>query len=268
MKNLLTVILACAVMTLMSSCFKQTLKNTNTPPPEDSVSTSLLTSQTWVYYEYFDHFDSLNASLVWKRYPLVDSLNLAQNQVKFNSGGSYSEITQTGATLTGTWSYSNGGAGVTVVNSEGTFASTIQLLTSQRYEWLGSNGTYGVMVPINQAIDTTGGRMALITAHTWVYQEYFYNFNQSVPSLVWKGNLTGAQFNLGLAWVKFNTDSTYSEADQNGTLYNGTWSFTNNQTGTVVYNSLGTFTSNIELLDTARFEWYDGVNHYGEMVPQ
>jgi len=255
-------------MTLMSSCFKQTLKNTNTPPPEDSVSTSLLTSQTWVYYEYFDHFDSLNASLVWKRYPLVDSLNLAQNQVKFNSDGSYSEITQTGATLTGTWSYSNGGAGVTVVNSEGTFASTIQLLTSQRYEWLGSNGTYGVMVPINQAIDTTGGRMALITAHTWVYQEYFYNFNQSVPSLVWKGNLTGAQFNLGLAWVKFNTDSTYSEADQNGTLYNGTWSFTNNQTGTVVYNSLGTFTSNIELLDTARFEWYDGVNHYGEMVPQ
>ena len=110
--------------------------------------------------------------------------------------------------------------------------------------------------------------MALITAHTWVYQEYFYNFGQSVPSLVWKGNLSDAQFNLGLAWVKFNPDSTYSEADQNGNLYTGTWSFTNSQTGTIVYNSLGTFASNIELLDTGRYEWYDGVNHYGELVPQ
>src|SRR5580658_3285983 len=150
MKNLLTVILGCSVMILMNSCIKQALKNTNPPPAGDSVTTSALTSQTWVYYEYFDHFDSVNASLVWKRYPLVDSLNLAQNQVKFNSDGSYSEITQTGATLTGTWSYNNGGAGVTVVNSQGTFASTIQLLTSQRYEWLASNGTYGVMVPLNQ----------------------------------------------------------------------------------------------------------------------
>jgi hypothetical protein len=259
-------------MTLMNSCFKNSLPIHikgfgDLVPPQDS-TTALLTSQTWVYYEYFDYFDSVQASLVWKRSPQKDSVNLSLNQVKFNAIGTYTEITQTGATLNGTWSYNAGEKGVTVVNSEGTFSSTIQVLTGNRYEWLASNGTYGVMVPINQTIDTTGGRMALITAHAWVYQEYFFNFNQSVPSLVWKGNLTGAQFNLGLNVVKFNPDSTYWEIDQNGTMYNGTWSFTNNQTGTVVFNSLGTFTSNIELLDTARFEWYDGVNHYGEMVPQ
>ena len=110
--------------------------------------------------------------------------------------------------------------------------------------------------------------MALITAHPWVYQEYFYSFGQPVPSLVWKGNLPDAQFNLSLNVVKFNADSTYTETDQYGTVYNGTWSFTGNQTGTVVYNALGTFPATIERLDTARFEWYDGVNHYGEMVPQ
>jgi hypothetical protein len=87
MKKLLTVILAGSVMILMNSCIKQNLKNNNTPPAQDSTTTALLTSQTWVYYEYFDYFDSVNASLVWKRYPLVDSVNLAQDLVKFNSDG-------------------------------------------------------------------------------------------------------------------------------------------------------------------------------------
>jgi len=272
MKYLLTAIVTCALLFSMSSCYKQGFRIIvkgigNQPPPPDS-STALLTSQTWVYDEYFDYFDSVEASLVWKRSPLVDSVNLSLNQVKFNADGTYTEITQTGTTLNGTWSYNNGEKGITVVNSEGTFKSTIQVLTSQRYEWLGSAGTYGVMVPKNQAIDTAGGRMALITAHTWVYTEYFYNFGLAVPSLVWKTNLPGALLNLGLDKVKYNTDGTYTETDQYGNIYNGTWAFTNNQTGTIVYNIQGTFSGNIELLSTDRYEWYDGVNHYGEMVPQ
>ena len=265
-------------MCTMSSCFKEVLK-TDHPPASDSTTlhspdstTQLLTSQIWVYYEYFDYFDSVQASLVWKRNPLKDSLNLALNQVKFNADSTYWEIDQNGDTLKGEWQYTDGEKGMVVYNSEGSFPSTIQVLTSQRFEWLGSwagnNRTYGVMVPKNQTIDSTGDRMTLITAHTWVYQEYFYNFGQAVPSLVWKGNLSKPLFNLSLAWVKFNTDGTYSEADQNGTLYDGTWTFTNGQSGTQVNNILGTFNSNIVLLDSTRFEWYDGVNHYGEMVLQ
>jgi hypothetical protein len=252
---------------LMNSCCKKPVAD-HRPPVADSATTRLLTSQTWVYYEYFEFFDSVRATLVWKRSPLVDSINLSLNQVQFNPDGTYSEITQTGAMLTGTWSYINNGKGTQIVNSQGTFASTIQSLTSQRYEWLAPNGNYGVMVPLNQTIDSAGGRLALITSHPWVYQEYFFNFNLAVPSLVWKSDLPGAQLNLSQNVVKFNTDNTYWEIDQNGILYNGTWTFTNNQTGTVVANSQGTFSSQIELLDTDRFEWYDGVNHYGEMVPQ
>jgi hypothetical protein len=260
------------MVVLMNSCYKQRIsiivKGIGTQPPPQDSTTALLTSQTWVYYEYFDYFDSVEASLVWKRSPLVDSINLSLNQVKFNADGTYTEITQTGATLNGSWSYINGEKGTQVINSEGTFTSTIQVLTSQRYEWLGPTGTYGVMVPKNQTIDTAGGRMALITAHTWIYQEYFYNFGQAVPTLVWKNNLPGALLNLGLDKVKYDSDGTYTETDQYGNIYNGTWTFINNQTGTTVWNSQGSFSGNIVLLDTDRYEWYDGVSHYGEMVPQ
>jgi hypothetical protein len=271
MKKLLTVIVACAVLTLMNSCYKNGylhIKGIGDLVPPQNATTALLTSQTWVYTEYFEDFSAAQATLVWKRSPQKDSLNLSLNQVKFYPSGVYTEITQTGATLNGSWNYNNGGRGITVVNSEGTFASTIQVLTGDRYEWLAANGTYGVMVPKDQPIDTAGGRMALLTAHNWVYQEYFFDFGNFAPTLVWKNNLPGASFNLSLNVVKFNPDSTYWEIDQNGVQYNGTWSFTNNQTGTTVTNSLGTFISTIELLDTARFEWYDGISHYGEMVPQ
>lgn len=269
MKKLLTVILSSALVVSMSSCFKQLVKPTKTTPVNVDSSTDLLTSQIWVYEEYFDNFtDSVNTSLVWKRNPVVNSLNLALNQVKFNVDNTYWEITQTGDTLRGTWYYTSGGKGTTVINNQGTFNSTIETLQSQRFEWLGSAGTYGIMVPKSQVIDSTGDRLALLTAHSWVYSEYFYNFNQAIPQLVWKTNKANSPLNLSMDSVKYNTDGSYTETDQFGNVYNGTWTFTNNMTGTMVNSSLGTFTSNIELLDSTRFEWYDGVNHYGEMVPR
>src|SRR5581483_1986712 len=109
--------------------------------------------------------------------------------------------------------------------------STIEALTSNRYEWLDTAGSnYGIMVPQNQVIDTTGGRLSLLTSKTWVYTEYFTNFSQPVPSLVWKSNKANSPLNLSRNVVKFNTDGTYWEIDQNGTSYTGSWAFLNNQT--------------------------------------
>lgn len=264
MKNALPIIFAAIIVFSMSSCFKQ---GSRLPKTTDS-TTSLLTGQTWVYYEYFENFDSVNTSLVWKTNRSVNALNLALNQVKFNTDNTYTEIDQNGKVLNGTWTYVNGESGTRVTNSEGVFTSQIQLLSDNRYEWLDSTGRYGVMIPKGMVWDTAGGEMALITAHPWVYSEYFYNFEDSVPSLVWKTDKENSPFNLRLNVVKYYPDSTYTEVDQYGNTYNGTWSFTNNGTGTTVTNSLGTFTGNIKLLTTDRYEWYDGVNHYGEMVPQ
>lgn len=263
MKNWLTVIFATVSLFSVSSCFKTGDK---TSKPTDT--TSLLTGQTWVYYEYFENFDSVNTSLVWKTNRSINALNLALNQVTFNPDFTYTEIDQNGRTLNGTWSYVNGDSGTRVVNSEGVFTSRIESITGNRYEWLDSTGRYGVMIPKGLVDDTTGGRMTLITAHPWVYSEYFYNFEDSVPSLVWKTNKENSSFNLHLNVVQYYPNGTYTETDQYGTVYQGTWSFTNNETGTTVTNSLGTFSSTIELLSTDRYEWYDGVSHYGEMVPQ
>jgi hypothetical protein len=268
MKKLSTVILSALSILSMSSCFKQVQKPPKPKPVTIDSTTTLLTSQIWVYEEYFDNFPDSNTSLVWKRNPVVNSLNLALNQVKFNADSTYWEITQTGDTLRGTWNFTNGETGTTVINSQGTFNSTIETLQSQRFEWLGSAGTYGIMVPKNQLIDSTGDRLALLTAHSWAYSEYFFNFNQPVPQLVWKTNKANSPLNLSLDSVKYNTDGSYTETDQFGNVYTGTWTFTNNMTGTTVNNSLGTFSSNIELLDSTRYEWYDGVNHYGELVPR
>jgi hypothetical protein len=270
-------ILSAGLLLSIASCTKRFEIPSPVPPKAATIivdsTTAKLIGQTWVYYEYFTNFDSANTNLVWKTNRTSNTLNLALDQVKYNADNTYSEIDQNGTTFNGTWSYTDSNrTGVSVVNSLGTFVSKIQLLDSNRFEWLAPNGTYGVMVPKNQAIDTTGGRMALLTSKTWVYTEYFHDFSVTAPAnpgLVWKTNKSNSTLNLSLNVVKFNADGSYTETDQFGNIVTGTWSFLNNQTETQVINSQGTFTSIIKLLDTNRFEWVDiAGGNYGEMVPQ
>jgi len=229
-----------------------------------------LTGQTWIYYEYFNNFGDPATVLAWKTNRTSNTKNLSLNQVKFNSNATYSEIDENGVTVNGTWTFLNNKTQVQVVNSRGTFTSTIQALSSQKYEWLAADGTYGVMLPKGQPVDSTGDRTPLLTAHNWVYQEYFTGFSQTAPSLVWKTNKSNSTLNLSKNVVKFNTDGTYWEYDQNGTYYYGTWYFRNNQTQVQVYNNVGTtFTSTIKLLTANRYEWLDANgNTYGEMISQ
>jgi hypothetical protein len=278
MKKLLAFTLFCCAAASITSCSK----SLNSPEKENGLNgagktvsalsadqtTSLLTSQTWVYYEYFLNFSSPSTSLAWKTNRTSNTINLSLNQVKFNTDFTVNEIDQNGTVFNGTWSYINNGTGVQVVNSQGTFASSIQSLAANRYEWLASNGSnYGVMVPKNQIIDTTGGRLQLLTAKTWFYQQYFTGFGQPAPSLVWKTNKSNSTLNLSMNVVKFNANGSYWEIDQNGNVLTGTWNFLNNQTQVQVHNSLGTFTSTIKVLGTDRYEWLaDNGSNYGEMI--
>jgi hypothetical protein len=278
MKKLLSFTLFCYAL-VIASCSK----SINEPPASSSgpaptaakngrLSTTaspleLITSQTWVYYEYFTDFNNNPTNLVWKTNSSSNALNLALNQVQFFTNGTYTETDQNGTVYNGTWTFLNNETQVQVNNPIGTFISTIQTLTSDRYEWLqDNNGNYGVMVPQNQVIDTTGGKLQLLTEHPWVYTEYFTNFNQATPSLIWKPNKANSPLNLAQNWVKYETNGTYTEIDQNGTVYNGTWTFLNNQTQVQVSNPIGTFTSTIQVLGTDRYEWLstDGIT-YGEM---
>jgi hypothetical protein len=276
MKKLLTFSLFCSLLAIVS-CNKSlnkpddVLAETTSPETKtgriSSTKSDLLTSQTWVYYEYFTDFNSNPTKLVWKTNRTSNSLNLTHNRVKFNSDGSYTEVDQNGINYTGSWMFLNNETQVQTTSSQGTFISTIQLLDSSRYEWLDTTGHYGVMVHLNQVIDTTGGKLQLLTSHPWVYTEYFSGFDQTTPSLIWKPNMANSPLNLTSNWVKFNTDGTYSEIDQNGISYTGSWMFLNNQTQVQTTSSQGTFISTIKVLSTDRYEWLSSYGSaYGEMV--
>ena len=282
MKRLLTFTLFCCSLGAITSCSKSltgtpeslslnTLKDSKTQRLSTTTDdlTDLLTGQTWMYYEYFTDFNNNPANLVWKTNSSSNTLNLSLNHVQYYPNGDYTEITENGTTLNGQWIFLNNQTEVQVTNPNGVFVSTIQQLTDNRYEWLAGNGNYGVMVPQNQVIDTTGGRLQLLTSQPWVYTEYFNNFNLTSPSLVWKPNKANSPLNLSQNVVKYNVDGTYWEIDQNGTFYDGYWTFLNNQTEVQVTNSLGTFTSTIKVLGTDRYEWLssNGIA-YGEMIHQ
>ena len=283
MKKLLSFALFCLTLAVFSSCSK-TLTEPHAPTKTDSTSVdssktscdtatdprSLLTSQTWVYYEYFNNFGDPGTTLAWKTNRSSNTLNLALNQVKFNTDSTYWEIDENGNTLKGTWTFLNNQTQVQVINSKGTFTSTIQLLTRHKYEWWATTtGTYGVMVPKGQPVDSTGDRTSLLTTHDWAYQEYFTNWSLTAPPLVWKTNKSNSTLNLSKNVSKFNTDGTYWEIDQDGIYLTGTWIFLNNQTQLQVHNSRGTWTSTIKLLTADRLEWLDVNNNtYGEEVLQ
>jgi hypothetical protein len=245
---------------------------TNPPNiPTCSDSSNVLTNTVWVYYEYFKYFnDSTSTTLAWKTNRTYNIMDLSRNQVKFNCDSTYTEIDEYGDTLKGTWTYLNNGTQIKVTNKKGSFTSTTQVLTAKRYEWLAANGNYGVMLPKNITSDTTGGRLQLLTSKPWIYTEYFNGFNFTNPLLVWKPNKAYSPLNLSKNVVKFNTNGTYTEVTEDGTTLNGTWTFLNNQKQVEVYNSKGTFTSTIMLLNTERYEWvnYVGGTTYGEMVHQ
>src|SRR6478735_8162041 len=174
MKKLLTFSLFCSLLAIVS-CNKSlnkpdVVEETKAPATNanrlaaTSDLTAILTSKTWVYYEYFTDFNTNPTKLVWKSNRSGNVLNLASNKVKFNSNGSYTEIDQNGITYNGTWIFLNNQTQVQVTNSQGTFTSTIQQLDSTRYQWLDTTGRYGVMVPQNQVKDTIGGKLQLLTS--------------------------------------------------------------------------------------------------------
>jgi hypothetical protein len=288
MQKLLTFTLFCCALATITSCSKSLDKSPvttalNTPGNGKAARlsttagdlTGVITGKTWVYYEYFTDFTNTTTNLVWKTNRTSNTLNLSLNKVKYYTDGTYTEVTENGTTLNGTWTFLNNQTQVSVTNPVGTFVSTIQDLTSNRYEWLQSSGRYGVMIPV----DTTGGsgnpigdslvRRQLLTAQPWVYSEYFNNFNLTTPALVWKPNKANSPLNLSQNVVKYNNDGSYWEIDQNGNTFTGTWTFLSNMTQVQVSNNTGLYTSTIKVLNNDRYEWLssNGVA-YGEMVHQ
>jgi len=141
MKLLKFLSLSTVVITLLASCKKDDAPKTRL---------ELLTSKTWIYSEYYRETNTSSPVLYYKRGNSSNLINLDPDKVTYRTDGTYTEITETGATLNGTWKFLNNETQVQVVNSAGTYSSTIVTLDDQNYDWLDpttSNGTSGKMIP-------------------------------------------------------------------------------------------------------------------------
>ncbi len=105
----------------------------------------------------------------------------------------------------------------------------------------------------------------MLTTGTWVYNEYFRNYNSTNPTLFYKRGNSINLINLNPNKVTFRTDGTYTEINENNTTLSGTWTFLNNETQLQVKNSFGTYLSNIVLLDENNYHWLDPVTSSGTL---
>jgi hypothetical protein len=118
--------------------------------------------------------------------------------------------------------------------------------------------------------DAPKTKMELITSKTWVYDEYITNYNSSTGSLVYKKGKANNSLNLSPNKINFKSDGTATEINQNGQTVISTWQFINNETATQTTNSVGTFTSNIIVLNENSYIWFDPASSngtYAKMVP-
>jgi hypothetical protein len=239
-----------------------------------AVRTKLLTDSTWRYYEYYTNFNVAASKLIWKFGRTSNTLNLSLNRTKFNTNGTYTETTETGAQLPGSWAFLNGGTQLQTTNSYGTFVSNIRVLTANRFEWQASDGSnYGVELASFPTTDYTQTALALLTGKTWKYESYFLNYPLASADLAWYLGKPIVSLNLSLNRVTYNTNGTYSEIDQNGNTVTGTWQLLNSGTRlSVTPSSSGiAFVSDIKVLNATRLEWNridNNYYYYGSMIPQ
>ncbi|OQP52858.1 hypothetical protein A4H97_24490 [Niastella yeongjuensis] len=263
MKKLYPLALFTLLIAMISSCSK----TITTESYKDVYGyTDALTSHTWVYREYFRYFNDTAAALVYKDSRPWNSFDLSLNQATYYKDGTYTEIDNQGKTYNGTWGFVNNGRDLEVKNSAGTFVSTVQMITNERFEWLGPESTYGVMLPAYQVPDPTS-TLQLLTSRSWVYDEYFLDYDYDEPWLVWKPNKSTSFYDLSRSEIKFNSDGTYAETSDDGSTDQGNWTFLNNGTRIRVATPNITFVITITSLTKDRFEWLnvDGTE-YAEMV--
>ena|SRR5688572_16500238 len=105
--------------------------------------------------------------------------------------------------------------------------------------------------------DKVKTKLDLLTQKTWVYDEFFTDYDESPTVVAYKRGKTNNSLNLSQVSVKFNSDGTYSETLQAGGTLSGTWKFLNNETQTEVTNSSGTYTATIITLAENSFIWQD-----------
>lgn len=115
--------------------------------PNYSVTASQLTGKTWIYYEYFSNYSTLQSALIYRRERSANTLNLNGNTAVFNANGTFTEITENGQTVTGTWQIVNGNQLQTQNSLGGSHVATLIMLSDKSLIWHNATvNTYAKMV--------------------------------------------------------------------------------------------------------------------------
>lgn len=233
-----------------------------------SARAKLLTNKTWLYTEYFSNYSAASAELTYKRDKAsANPTNLSANRTTFNLDGTYTEITNTGATINGTWQFLENETKLKTVYSGGTFTSEIIQLDSLNFKWYdATRNTYGKM-EVSPYVPNYTINASKLTGKTWIYYEYFSNYSTAQSALIYKRERTSNALNLTQNTTVFNANGTFNELNENGQNVTGTWQIINgNQIRTD--NSLGgTHIATLIALDDQNYIWYNPTtNTYGKSI--
>jgi hypothetical protein len=108
----------------------------------------------------------------------------------------------------------------------------------------------------------------MLSAVTWVYYEYFINYNQNNTTLAYKAYKPNNLYDLSKCRLKYNADGSYEETLETGEKVTGTWKFIENETKIELNVNERITTIKINYVAKTSFEWtsIDG-NILGRMKP-
>ncbi len=108
-----------------------------------------------------------------------------------------------------------------------------------------------------------------LTAVTWKYQQFYKDYNQINTVLIYSIYKSNNLKDLSRNRIKYNSNNTYTETDENGTVTSGTWKFTDNEQTIELQANQTIMIKRLLVLDKTGFQWgtQDG-NTVAVMVPE
>ena len=117
--------------------------------------------------------------------------------------------------------------------------------------------------------DSAKSRTQLLTAKTWILDEFYTGYNTTTPILAYKKGRPNNAYDATNYYIKFNADGTYSRRENNGTMYTGVWVWLSNESAIQTTEALGTNSSTTVELTANSYIWNATSNGtYGKMIPQ
>lgn len=108
-----------------------------------------------------------------------------------------------------------------------------------------------------------------LSAVTWKYQQFYKDYNQSNTVLIYSIYKSNNLKDLSRNRIKYNSNGTYTETDENGTVTSGSWKFTDNEQTITLQTNQTVIIKRLLVLDKTGFQWgtQDG-NTVAVMVPE